>query len=100
MKNIFEGLHQDRLQNLPIGLAWPLLDIIHRCRESPREDWSTDEYDLLVRGDLSSQANETSNISKQIPKSVSVSSLCNDVKTTEAFDGMEDMDDEVRIFET
>lgn len=82
---------------MPIGLAWPLLDIIHRCRESPREDWSTSEYDLLVREDLSSQANQTSNVTEKISKIESVSSLCNDVKTTEAFDGMEDMDEEVRI---
>ncbi len=93
--SIILGLKQDKLQNLPVGVAWPLIDIIHHCRECPREDWSVDEYDLLVREDLSSQVKQTTDTEGGALRTVSVS-FWNEMKTSEPSDGMDDMDEDVR----
>lgn len=91
------GFTQDTLQTLPVGIAWILVDVIHRCRECPREDWSVSEYDLLVREDLSSQVKYTTNGHKYVSISGNLNPLCwSEIKTSETFDGMEDMDEEVK----
>lgn len=74
------------------------MDIIHRCRECPREDWSVSEYDILVREDLSSQVKHTTEYDKTIPESISLNPSCwNEIKSTETYDGMEDLDEEVEL---
>lgn len=59
-----------------------------------------DEYNLLVREDLSSQVKQTTDFYQNIFKnSLSVVSWCwNEIKTTEVCDGMENMNEEVNIF--
>lgn len=90
---------QNKLQNLPVGVAWPLIDLIHRCRECPREDWSVSEYDLIVREDLSSQVKQTAADNKNgVAKNTSSfkTPSWSEVKSSESNDGMDDMDEEVR----
>lgn len=74
-----------------------MIDLIHRCRECPREDWSDSEYDLLVREDLSAQVRQMSDNSKNLFKTTTPinTATWGEIKSTETNDGMEDMEDEV-----
>jgi len=51
-----QGLGQEYIQNLPAGIAMPIMEILRVCQASPRKDWTAKVYDFIGRADLAAQA--------------------------------------------
>nr|XP_020457532.1 anaphase-promoting complex subunit 1 [Monopterus albus] len=53
-----EGFTLKDLESVPFGVALPIREAIHRCREQPCSDWSEEVCLLIGRQDLTRQAHK------------------------------------------
>ncbi|KAL5008156.1 hypothetical protein ScPMuIL_013737 [Solemya velum] len=88
------GMSRRDLENFPIGISLPLLEVLFHCRSKPASDWSEEAYALIGRQDLSrlmasSNPKTTSSVCRHSPPS-------HPSKTTkEEEDGMECLHEEL-----
>lgn len=102
---IFIGITQQTLLTYPPGVAILLCDVIDKCRENPPTNWPKSTYELIMREDLASQTLNTyynNSNKKNNSTNTDKSNNWNDASETDngiIKDGMENMDDEVYIFD-
>ena len=79
---------------MPVGIALPFREAILHCRCNPPSDWPEEAYTLIGRQDLS-QLLATETEKPNVP--AMSSSIKQEKHPKEEEDGMEHMDEEVRI---
>lgn len=51
-----KGLGYEYIQDLPAGVAVPIMEMLRVCQAAPSKDWSPEVYDFIGRADLAAQA--------------------------------------------
>lgn len=54
------GITAEYLKQLPLGIAWPLWQVIFKFRQKPKTDWCSSIYSLIDRPDLLSLEHQQS----------------------------------------
>ena len=53
---VAHGLDHDYINDLPISIAMPILEVMRACQIAPDKEWTPEMYDFVGRSDLAAQA--------------------------------------------
>lgn len=85
------GINNEDLNNLPLGVALPIREVILHCRKKPSSDWPVEAYTLIGRQDLAAAHAGTVSPPHKSKSSDSVKHVI----TKEDEDGLDHLDHEV-----